>query len=158
MLFHVESRNESWLDVEDLCTRRYRERRIEGKHSRASETRYDYVAKQAWTTNYLTGNIKSLPLESPVQDMVSSLYYVRTQPLALNTNQSFPINVGATNYTVAFRPDVRKTMFFRPTGDIAALRIEPLARPCCPRCRFAAAIDDRRATGDGLRGTRGVRE
>lgn len=125
LLYHVETTNESWLDVETLCTRRYREVRVEGKHNRAGETRYDYEAKQAFTTNYLNGKVKSSVLEAPVQDLISSLYFVRTVPLLLDVAQSFQINVSGSNYTVNLRPDLRKTMYFRPTGDVPALRIEP---------------------------------
>jgi hypothetical protein len=126
LLYHVETKNESWLDVKQLCTRQYRERRIEGKHNRAGETRYDYAAQRASTTNYINGKTSSLPLNGPVQDMISSLYYVRTIPLALNVDQNFLINVGGnTNYNVHIRPDLRKTMYFRPTGDVPALRLEP---------------------------------
>jgi hypothetical protein len=125
LLYHVETKNESWLDVDELCTRQYRERRTEGKHARASETRYDYAAKQALSTNFITGKIKNTPIDGPVEDMISSLYFIRTAPLALSVNRSFTVNVADTNYTVNARPDLRKTMYFRPTGDVPALRIEP---------------------------------
>lgn len=125
MLYPVITKNESWLDVAELCTRRYREVRTEGKHNRAGETRYDYDGKQAWTTNYLTGRVKTSSLDAPVQDMISSLYFVRTKPLAVDAEASFAVNVGGSNYTVNVTPDLRKTMYFRPTGDVQALRIEP---------------------------------
>ena len=125
MLYHVETKNESWFDVDELLTRQYREKRTEGKHVRAGETRFDYTTGQAATTNYLTGKVKSIPIDAAVQDMISSLYFVRTTPLVLNVNERFTISVGDTNYTVNVRPDLRKTMYFRPTGDVPALRIEP---------------------------------
>jgi hypothetical protein len=125
LLYHVETKNESWLDVDELCTRKYRERRIEGKRIRDGETQFDYSSKLATTTNHITGKVKSIALEMPVQDLISSLYFARTQPLSLNVDQSFLISVGDTNYTVNVRPDQRKTMYFRPTGDIPALRLEP---------------------------------
>jgi len=125
VLFHVDSKTESWLDVTQLCTRRYSEHRTEGKHARANEMQYDYDGKQLSITNLLNGKVKSIPLDGPVQDVVSSVYYVRTRPLAVNLEETFPLNAGETNYTVNLRPDQRKSMYFRPTGDIEALRIEP---------------------------------
>ena len=125
MLYHIETTNESWLDAAELFTRRYRERRTEGKHIRAGETRYNYTTRQAWTTNFVTGKIKSYPLEAPVQDMISSLYFVRTKPLELDVDRTFLVNVSGSNYVVNVRPDLRKTMYFRPTGDVPALRLEP---------------------------------
>jgi hypothetical protein len=41
-------------------------------------------------------------------------------------DQNFLVNVGgSTNYNVNIRPDLRKTLYFRPTGDVPALRLEP---------------------------------
>jgi hypothetical protein len=125
MLYHVETKNESWLDVNELCSRQYREKRTEGKRLRAWETQFDYSSNTAFTTNHLTGRVKSIPINGPVLDLISCMYFVRTKPLILNTAQSFTVNVGDTNYTVNVQPDLRKTMYFRPTGDVPALRIEP---------------------------------
>jgi len=105
----VDTTNESWLDVNELYARRSRERRVEGKHTRAGETRYDYATKQAMTTNYLTGKSKNWELDAPVQDMISSLYFIRTKPLALDVDQNFLINVGGSNYTVNVRPDCARS-------------------------------------------------
>ena len=124
-MFHVDSKTESWLDVAELFTRRYRENRHEGKRTRSNETRYDYPGKLASTTNFISGRVKTARLDGPVQDVVSSLYYVRTQPLALDLENNFPLIVGASNYTVNVRPDLRRTLWLRPLGDVPSLRIEP---------------------------------
>jgi hypothetical protein len=57
--------------------------------------------------------------------MVSSLYYVRTQPLRLHAEQQLLINAVRTNYHVSFTPDQKKTLWLRPCGDVKALRVEP---------------------------------
>ena len=76
-MFHVDSTTESWLDVTELFTRRFRQNRTEGKHTKNDETLYDYQHKQAVTRNLLKNKEKRVPLEQPVQDIVSALYYVR---------------------------------------------------------------------------------
>jgi len=124
-LFHVDSTSESWLDTQDLCTRRYRENRVEGKSKQDNETVYDYVKKEAVTTNHRNGKKRHTPLPGPVVDVISSLYYIRTKPLALNTPQTFAINTGDTNRTVNLVPDTRKSLYIRPLGDVNALRMEP---------------------------------
>lgn len=125
MLFHVDSRTESWLDVNELITRRYREERREGKNHRASDSLYDYPAKEIASTNLVTGKLRHFPLDGPAQDMVSCLYYVRTQPLHLDVAEKFPVVLGNTKYDVTIKPDERKNLYFRPTGNIQALRLEP---------------------------------
>jgi hypothetical protein len=124
-LFPVDSTIESWLDCRDLFTRQYRENRSEGKHHANDETHYDYDQKETITTNLIKGREKRFPLEQPVQDVISSLYFVRAQKLMLDAEQTFTVNAANTNYVVTVRPDERKEIWVRPVGDVQALRIEP---------------------------------
>ncbi|HUI07794.1 MAG TPA: DUF3108 domain-containing protein [Verrucomicrobiae bacterium] len=123
-LFPVDSTAESWLDCRELFTRRYRQHRSEGKHVTNDETRYDYEHMEAITKNKW-GRKKRVPLEQPVQDVVSSVYFVRAQKLMLDAEQTFVLNASDTNYVVTIRPDERKEIWLRPVGDVEALRIEP---------------------------------
>jgi hypothetical protein len=124
-LFPVDSIAESWLDREGLFSRHYHEDRTEGKHHRKTDTHYDYATKETITINQVNGHERRTPLNLHVLDVVSSLYCVRTQKLMIDAEQSMIINSGETNYTVIIRPDLRKTMWVRPLGDVQALRIEP---------------------------------
>jgi hypothetical protein len=126
LLFPVNSTAESWLDREGFFTRKYSENRTEGSHHRATDTHYDYENKQAVMTNRLNGRERRVALDQPVEDVVSSIYVVRTRKLMLDSEQMFTINDGATNYNVTVRPDERKSLWVRPVGDIQALRIEPM--------------------------------
>lgn len=124
-LFPVDSTTESWLDVKELYTRRYRQNRKEGKHTRRGETRYDYVQGRYTITNYINGVERTLPLKQPLQDIVSCLYYVRAQPLLINQPQNFTVNSGDTDRLVRIVADQRKTIWTNPLGDVPALRVEP---------------------------------
>ncbi len=124
-LFPVDSRSESWLDVKDLYARRFRQNRKEGRHRRNDETRYDYDHQQAIVTDFLKGKERRRELKEPVQDIVSVLYYLRSQPLKLYAKQNFVINASDQNYTVTIKPDQRKSLWVRPVGEVQALRIEP---------------------------------
>jgi len=125
LLFPVNSTAESWLDCQGLFTRKYTEDRTEGSHHRAADTHYDYDNKQAIMTNRVNGRERRMALDQPVEDVVSSVYVVRTRKLMLDSEQIFMINDGSTNYNVTIRPDERKSLWVRPVGDIQALRIEP---------------------------------
>ncbi|HVM62624.1 MAG TPA: DUF3108 domain-containing protein [Verrucomicrobiae bacterium] len=124
-LFHVDSTAESWLDCEGLFTRRYREDRTEGKHHNNTESHYDYASKQTVVMNHLNGRQRQVPLDQPVQDVISSLYVVRTKNLMLDSDQVFTISADTTNYCVNIHPDERKLIWVKPFGDVRALRIEP---------------------------------
>ena len=125
LLFPVDSTAESWLDCDGLFARKYTENRTEGKHHRTGETHYDYARKETVITNRLNSKAKHYPLDQPVQDVISSLYVVRTRKLMLDSEQSFMINAASTNYNVIIRPDQRKAIWVHPLGDVQALRIEP---------------------------------
>jgi hypothetical protein len=125
MLYPVRSRTESWLDVTELCTRRFRQERSEGKHRRADDSFYDYSAHTLTVTNLANGKNRIYPLDGPAQDMISALYYVRTKPLQLDVAETFPVVLGDNRYDITAKPDERKSLFFRPTGTVDALRIEP---------------------------------
>jgi len=125
LLFPVDSTAESWLDCDGLFTRRYTEVRTEGAHHRTGEAHYDYARKETTIINRLNGHAKHYPLDQPVQDVISSIYVVRTRNLMLDAEQTFTINAASTNYTVTVRPDQRKAVWVRALGDTQALRIEP---------------------------------
>ncbi len=124
-LFPMDTVTESWTDRKELFSRRFHQDRHEGRHSRQRQTSYDYVQKQAVTKNLKNGREERVALDGPVQDMVSSLYYARTRPLALNAEQQFVLNTSDANYQIRLRPDQRRQLTVRPVGDVPALRVEP---------------------------------
>ncbi len=124
-LYPVDSTAESWLDCDGLFTRQYREVRTEGKRHRDSESHYDYASKETVFTNHMNGKQRHARLDQPVQDVVSSLYVMRTKKLMLDSDQVFTISADNTTYNVTIRPDERKLVWVKPFGDIQALRVEP---------------------------------
>jgi hypothetical protein len=125
-LFHVDSTTESWLDAKEFFTRRYRQNRIEGKHTRRSETFYDHDRGQYTITNLVSGTRKVFPLDKkPIQDIVSSFYYLRIKPLQLKQPENFFVNAGDTTRLIRVEPDQRKTIWTNPLGNLPALRVEP---------------------------------
>jgi hypothetical protein len=125
VLYPVNSKTESWLDVEGLFSRKFRQDRTEGTHHRADETSYDYNRKELVIKTPAKQNEKRFPLAQPVQDVISCIYYMRTQPLKLHNKTTFVINNGNTNYDVSVSPDQRKSLWVRPVGEVQALRFEP---------------------------------
>lgn len=125
MLFPVESVSESWLDMDGLFSRQYREDRREGRKHRHTEVMFDYAAGQATIRNLQTGKARHTPLTQPTQDIISSVYFVRMQPLALNKTIQFDLLAGDDIWKVTVRPDARQKVEVRPVGKVPALRVEP---------------------------------
>jgi hypothetical protein len=125
LLYPIDSTAESWLDCDGLFSRQYREDRTEGKRHRDTESHYDYASKETVVTNHVNGRQRRVPLEQPVQDVVSSLYVVRTRKLLLDSDQVFTISADTSTYCVTIHPDERKLIWVKPFGDVQALRVEP---------------------------------
>ena len=125
LLFPVKNTIESWLDIEGLFSRKYKESRREGNSKHDDEINYDYQHRQTVIRNVSKGTEKVVLLEQPVQDVISSVYYVRTQPLLLDAEQAFFLNVGASNLNVTVAPNQRGIISVKPLGKVEALRLEP---------------------------------
>jgi len=125
LLFHVDNTMESWLDAKEFRSLRYRQDRTEGKYVKRSDTRYDYANKRFTITNHLGGAVTTLPLDKSLQDIVSAVYYTRTQSLRLHQPVTCTVNAGDSNRLVRIVPDERKEIWTKPLGDVPALRVEP---------------------------------
>jgi hypothetical protein len=125
LLFPVDSTTESWMDVEGLFSRKYRQNRTEGKNHRYDETHFDYQAREVTVTRFDSGQKKTAPLDQPVQDIISSLYFVRTRLLTVGASHSFALSASERTHRVEIRPDQRKSLWVRPVGEVDAMRIEP---------------------------------
>ena len=117
-LFPIDSTAESWLDCQGLFARRYCEDRREGKRHHSTESHYDYAAKQTVVTNRLNGKQQYAPLGQPVQDVVSSLYVVRTRKLMLDSDDVLTVSADTSNYNIIVHPDERKLIWVKPFGDV----------------------------------------
>jgi hypothetical protein len=133
LLFPMDSRTESWLDIEGGFSRRFLQLRDEAGHQHQSDTRYDYDQHQAVISNLISGKKKTTPIDRPVQDVIAALYVMRLGPVALNQERRLTIHAGETVYDVHVQPDQRRQLSSRPVGDVNALRLEPQ-----PTLRFVA--------------------
>jgi hypothetical protein len=129
-LYPVKSTLSSWMDYDQFFSRRFLQERSEGSLRRFDDTRYDYEACEAVTVRlksydqaYRREN--HLPINEPFQDILSSVFWLRSQPLALNKECQFALHAASTNYTVTVKPDLRRHISTRATGSVPALRIEP---------------------------------
>ena len=125
LLYPIDNTTESWFDKKQLFTRRYRENRIEGDHRRNREVWYDYDHGFLSVTNLVNSTSQQFPLTQPVQDVISTLYFMRTLPMALDEKNQFVVNSSDKNYDVTLKPDLRKRLSLRGVGKVPALRIEP---------------------------------
>ena len=102
----------------------------QGKRVRATETTYDHSkGKMSWTLRD-PNNPDSEPrniitdFSGPLQDVLSAIYFIRTQPLQLNKPFEILIGDGGRVYRVPVHV-VEKKKMKTVLGKVNALRLEP---------------------------------
>ncbi len=120
-LYKVRDTVETFVDVESLCTWRFRKDLNEGKYHKVKETIYDQRNHTATTK----GNVVTvLPF---VQDVLSALYYLRTHDIKIGTNYDIDVNTDKKNWSLrvnVLKEEIVKTK----AGKFRTICIEPVLR------------------------------
>lgn len=127
--YKVRDVNESWIRVKDLSSLGYSKQLREGDYYRDEWVLYDYDRKsflskrvnRGGDVHYSTGTIPG-----PVQDILSSLYFLRPRPLKVgdeivldvNTKQNWPLVVKV----------LRRSVVEVPAGRFRTVVVEPALR------------------------------
>lgn len=127
VLFKVRDLNESWIDAESLCSLQFRQDIREGRYTRRVETTYDHPNRRflykKWRKGKETVHEGAIP--PFVQDVLSSLYYIRTQPLEVGKNFTLDANSGAATWPLSVHV-LRKETVKVPAGRFDCYRLEPI--------------------------------
>ena len=121
---------ESTVDAETLTLQRTTIRDEQGKRVRETETTYDRAkGKMAWTrrdpNNPAAEPNKALvDFSGQLQDILSAIYFIRTQPLDLGKSFEIFIGDGGKVYRVPVRV-LEKKKLKTVLGRVNAFRVEP---------------------------------
>ncbi len=96
MFFKVEDYYETYIDKDQVRPYRFIRNINEGGHTKDIEINFDYQEKKALVFNKKYNTKKTFPIESDVQDMVSSFYYLR------NTINTASLQIGDEQYVNMF--------------------------------------------------------
>jgi hypothetical protein len=129
--FNVNDLNEAWLDKESLTTVRYEKHIREGKY-RVDETGvFDQVlrryAVQTYRIDKATTTYKEGDLPTHVLDVLGSLYYIRTQQLAVGATYTIDVFSSAKVWPLSVKVKKRETIKVK-AGKFDCFRIEPVLR------------------------------
>ena len=126
---------ESTVDAETLTLQRTTIRDEQGKRVRETETTYDRAkGKMAWTRRDPNNpsaepNKALVDFSGQLQDILSAIYFIRTQPLHLGKTFEIFIGEGGKVYRVPVQVLEKKKMK-TVLGRVTAFRVEPdLFRP-----------------------------
>lgn len=127
--YKVRDLNESWIHARDFRSLGYSKRLREGEFFRDEWVLYDYPSR-SWlsrTTNkdgssaYRSGSIPGA-----VQDILSSLYYIRGKPLEVGSEITLDVNT-RENWPLVVKV-LRRTRAKVPAGDFPCVLVEPFLR------------------------------
>ena len=130
LFFKVEDNYQSFMYKESLKPYRFIRKINEGGHKKDEESIFDYDAKEAIVKNYKHNTVEKYPISSNIQDMLSSLYFLRNQDLKnIKTGDEIEFEMfmdqGITNFKLRFLGrEIIKTKF----GKVNCLIFRPIVR------------------------------
>lgn len=127
VFFKVRDVNESWIDTQSLCSLQFRQDIKEGRYTRRVETSYDHPARHSIYKKWRKGNesVVEGPIPPFVHDVLSSLYFIRTQPLEVGNDFALDANSGAATWPLSVHVLSRETVRV-PAGRYNCFRLEPI--------------------------------
>jgi hypothetical protein len=134
-IYSVRNRYESFIDVERLCSWRYVEQQHERGRIRDRISDYDQLAHTVTVTrfpvqrkgapvNTSEPTVETAPIPPFAQDVLSAMYYLRTQDLRVGQVHSVPTASGTKSYELIVRiPQMKQIK--TPLGRFQTLELIP---------------------------------
>lgn len=128
-VFKVRDINLSWLDAKTFYSLGYTQSLREGKYKRDEWIRFDYPQHKYYGQVQKKSSPRSFSaeLDQPVLDMLTALYYVRTQPLSPGQEVIFDIINREEKYPLVVKVLGRETVKTE-AGKFKCLVVEPQFR------------------------------
>lgn len=117
--FKVRTTNESWMDMKSLCSLAFEKHAREGKYSKDQRIHYDQTQHLAYEVG-----IGTFPMAEYVQDVLSSLYYIRAQKLPEKGSVRLDVNTGKNNWAMEVIIH-KKEKIKVPAGVFQTILVEP---------------------------------
>ncbi len=127
VFFKVRDVNESWMDVESLCSLRFYQHLREGLHERLTRTEYDHPNGKFifWKRRKGKETTNEGGMPPYVQDVLSSLYYIRTQELEVG--KDYALDANSSGKTWPLKVHVEKIQTIKvPAGRFECYKVEPI--------------------------------
>lgn len=123
--FHFRQHIESVADAEPFTTLRTVRSEEQGKRSRLLEAVFDHKARRAtWIERKPNQQTTTVDFSEPIQDVLTAIYYLRTQNLEPGHSFVVPLSDSGRMYQVAVLVRERKELHTM-LGRVKTIRIEP---------------------------------
>jgi len=138
LLYRVNDRFDSVVDRATGCSQSLTKRAEEGRRRVNTEVKFDYAAaRQTLTEKNLvkgTGKQSSGPLPACATDVLSSVFYIATQPLVPGQSFTFPLADSLRTIGVTLKAEARETIKVAGT-TYNTIRVQPTADAAVVRNR-----------------------
>jgi hypothetical protein len=127
VVFKVRDRNESWMDLQSLCSLRFIQDLREGLYEKETRTEYDHPAGRFsyWKKRKGKEQVNEGGIPPFVQDVLSALYYIRTQDLVVGQDYLLDANSGGKTWPLKVHVQrVQKVKV--PAGKFECYHLEPI--------------------------------
>jgi hypothetical protein len=121
-LARVDNRFESWIDVEGIFSRRFRQDQKEVRYERRRT--YDFHPETRMYRRLDNGEVGSIPTDRPLDD-VSFLYFARTLPLRVGETYTIPRYFKEDGNPVVLQVLRRETVTV-PAGTFETVVVRPI--------------------------------
>ncbi len=119
--YKVRDRIESYMDVEGLYTVRYEQSNREGKYKKDLTIIYDHKHKVAYENDF------KFEITEGIQDVLSSLYFLRTKKLKVGEKYEFDVGTGKKTWPLVVEI-MRKEKVSVPAGNFMTYVVVPRLR------------------------------
>ncbi|MFH0807857.1 MAG: HAD-IIIA family hydrolase [Elusimicrobiota bacterium] len=127
VFYKARNLDESWIDVESICSHKYKKRQRESGYIKEETVFFDNVNKYFSFMEGRNGKCvskKEIPMPAFTQDVLSALYYVRT--LNLEAGKTYFIDGQSGDKTYSLKVMVyKKEKVSVPAGSFECYKIEP---------------------------------
>ena len=128
VFYRVEDEIHSYIDVKELFPRRFAKNQQEGHYRANEEMVYDQEKGTATYHSFRNNSVKQMEIPQKVQDSLSVLYFLRTQPLEVGKSVFIPVNADEKNWNLEIQVLKLGLLEGLPVGRRAAILAEPLAK------------------------------
>ena len=130
LLFPVSDRYDSVFDRQTECSFEYRKQIQEGRRRLTGLMQLDYGQhlQKISEKNLVSGIFRqhTSPIPGCVTDVLSAIFYVRSQPLQVGHDLHFPLADSGHVVPVTVKVEAKETVV-TPAGTFSAIRVQPTA-------------------------------
>lgn len=125
-VYPVDDFLETVVDPATFLPLRYTRRVSEGRYRLHEQTTFDHGSLEAHWKHLTKGDTETFAIEADTRDMLSFMYYMRSQPLEPEREYSFKVMADEKVHAIKVRTRKAENINLSSFGWVESLRVEPV--------------------------------